>query len=185
MGKKELRKSFLKQRQSMSVAEWREKSDRITQNLLTSPLFYPVKTILAYFSFRQEPDLGLLFTDTSHCWGFPRCVGDLLYWHLWTPNDSIITGAYGISEPHPNAPTIEPAEVDLILVPCVACDYQGYRLGYGGGYYDRLLSYPKWVSKTTIGIVFDFAYVPQLPIESWDKPLQGVCTENGLHMVKC
>ncbi|MHC5824929.1 MAG: 5-formyltetrahydrofolate cyclo-ligase, partial [Nostoc sp.] len=64
--------------------------------------------------------------------------------------------------------------------PSVACDYQGYRLGYGGGYYDRLLSLPQWQTKPTIGIVFDFAYLSQIPIESWDKPLQAVCTETRL-----
>jgi 5-formyltetrahydrofolate cyclo-ligase len=178
-----LRKSFLKQRQSLSVAEWKEKSDRICQNLLTSPLFQEAKTILAYFSFRQEPDVGLLSTDTSRRWGFPRCVDNSLLWHLWTHEQSVNTGSYGIAEPHPDAPTIEPEEVDLILVPCVACDYQGYRLGYGGGYYDRLLSSPEWAIKPTIGIVFDFAYLSQLPVEPWDKPLQGVCTENELKVI--
>ena len=89
-------------------------------------------------------------------------------------------GAYGIPEPHPTAPTLEPAQVDLILVPCVACDFRGYRLGYGGGFYDRLLSSGEWASKPTIGIVFEFAYLPQLPIDPWDKMLQSVCTETGL-----
>ncbi|BAY45322.1 5-formyltetrahydrofolate cyclo-ligase [Scytonema sp. HK-05] len=179
--KKELRKSLLKTRHSMSVAEWKQKSDRICTHLLTSPLFNQAKTILAYFSFRQEPDLSLLFTDTSHRWGFPRCVGQSLFWHIWTHEESVITGSYGIAEPHPDAPIVAPDEVDLILIPCVACDYQGYRLGYGGGYYDRMLSSPEWANKPTIGIVFEFAYLPELPVEPWDKPLQGVCTEFGLN----
>ncbi|MBW4632527.1 MAG: 5-formyltetrahydrofolate cyclo-ligase [Iphinoe sp. HA4291-MV1] len=185
MGKTELRKSLLKTRQSMSTQEWREKSDRICQNLLTSPQFNQAKTILAYFSFRQEPDLSPLFTDTCRRWGFPRCVGQSLYWHFWTHQDTLITGAYGICEPHPDAPTIASAEVDLILVPCIACDYQGYRLGYGGGYYDRMLSSPEWTNKPTIGIVFEFAYLPEIPIETWDKPLQGVCTELALVYQSC
>lgn len=179
--KKELRKSLLKTRQSISVKEWKQKSDRICTHLLTSPLFNQAETILAYFSFRQEPDLSLLFTDTSHRWGFPRCVGHSLFWHIWTQKDSVITGRYGITEPQPDEPIVAPEEVDLILIPCVACDYQGYRLGYGGGYYDRMLSSPEWANKPTIGIVFEFAYLPELPVEPWDKPLQGVCTEFGLN----
>ncbi|MCG6136361.1 MAG: 5-formyltetrahydrofolate cyclo-ligase [Nostoc sp. LLA-1] len=178
MQKVELRRTIIKQRQSMSVEEWREKSDRICENLQKSTLFTQAKTILAYFSFRQEPDLGALFTNSQYRWGFPRCVGKSLNWHIWQPQDSLQTGAYGITEPHAHAPTINPQEVDLILVPSVACDYQGYRLGYGGGYYDRLLSSPEWSHKPTIGIIFNFAYLPQLPIETWDQPLQAVVTEN-------
>ncbi|MBH8572796.1 5-formyltetrahydrofolate cyclo-ligase [Nostocaceae cyanobacterium CENA369] len=178
--KAELRRTLLKARQSMSVRDWREKSDRICSHLQTSVLFAQAKTILAYFSFRQEPDLSPLFANTKYRWGFPRCVGKSLHWHIWEPNDTLQFGAYGISEPHANAPSIDPAEVDLILVPSVACDYQGYRLGYGGGYYDRLLNSPEWFAKPTIGIVFDLAYLPQLPIEPWDKPLKTVFSETGL-----
>ena len=167
----------------MPQEEWRHKSDRIvTQLQEASSLFTSAQTILAYFSFRGEPDLSPLFKETRHRWGFPRCVGDSLSWHIWRPGDTLQTGAYGILEPDPDAPTLQPAEVDLIFVPAVACDYQGYRLGYGGGYYDRLLSSVEWATKPTIGIVFDFAYVPQLPVDPWDKPLQAVCTETGLNI---
>jgi len=93
-------------------------------------------------------------------------------------------GAYGIWEPDANAPILEPAEVDLILVPSVACDRHGYRLGYGGGYYDRLLSSSEWASQLTIGIVFEFAFLPQLPSDIWDQPLSGVCTEMGLILTR-
>ncbi len=183
MTKKELRRRLLKQRQAMTKEDWREKSDRVCTQLKSSPLFTQAKTILAYFSFRQEPDLHPLFTDTQHSWGFPRCVGKSLLWHRWKCGEALQTGAYGIFEPHANSPTLEPDDVDLILVPAVACDRRGYRLGYGGGFYDRLLSSAEWISKPTIGIIFDFALFPQLPIDEWDQPLNGVCTETGITMM--
>ena len=179
MEKAELRRSLIKSRQSMTQAEWQQKSDRICFHLQSSPLFTQSKTILAYFSFRSEPNLNSLFINSHYRWGVPRCVGKNLIWHLWQPSDPLQTGAYGILEPLPNAPTLQADEVDLILVPAVACDDLGYRLGYGGGYYDRLLCLPEWASKPTIGIVFDFAYLPQLPTNSWDIQMHGVCTETG------
>jgi 5-formyltetrahydrofolate cyclo-ligase len=96
----------------MPVEEWREKSDRICTHLQSSPLFASAQTILAYFSFCQEPDLSSLFTKTHHHWGFPRCVGNSLIWHIWTPGDSLQTGDYGILEPHPNAPILQASEID-------------------------------------------------------------------------
>ncbi|NES71751.1 MAG: 5-formyltetrahydrofolate cyclo-ligase, partial [Okeania sp. SIO2D1] len=59
----------------------------------------------------------------------------------------------------------------------------GYRLGYGSGFYDRMLSSEEWASKPTIGIVFEFGYLQQLPIDSWDRPLNAVCTENGVKQI--
>jgi 5-formyltetrahydrofolate cyclo-ligase len=178
-GKTELRRELLKLRQSISRDAWREKSDRICTHIQSSPLYEEARTILAYMSFRQEPDLSSLFTR-DRIWGLPRCVGKSLIWHSWQPEEPLLTGAYGIFEPHFDAPKLQPDEVDLILVPAVACDRSYYRLGYGGGYYDRLLSSPEWASKPTIGIVFEFACLPQLPIEPWDKQLNGICTETNL-----
>ncbi|HEY9633799.1 MAG TPA: 5-formyltetrahydrofolate cyclo-ligase [Coleofasciculaceae cyanobacterium] len=184
LSKAELRRSLLTARQSMPTEEWRGKSDHICNHLQSSPLFTSAKTILAYFSFRQEPDLNPLFVDSSHRWGFSRCVGDCLNWHIWKPGDLLQKGRFGILVPDLSTPKLKSTEVDLILVPAVACDEQGYRLGYGGGFYDRMLSSAEWASKPTIGIVFNFAYLPKLPIDKWDKVLQSVCTETGFNIVK-
>ncbi|MGK7917686.1 MAG: 5-formyltetrahydrofolate cyclo-ligase [Prochloraceae cyanobacterium] len=174
--KKHLRRRLLKQRRSLSEKVWRQKSYRLCDRLQSLPIFTEAKTILAYFSFQQEPDLSPLF-NSDRRWGFPRCVDKSLQWHSWMPGENLQTGTYGILEPYPDAPTINPEQVDLILVPAVSCDRLGYRLGYGGGFYDRMLSSPQWAFKPTIGIIFDFAYLSQLPIEPWDRRLDNVCTE--------
>lgn len=183
MEKANLRRSLLKIRQMLPKSEWREKSIRICTHLKSSPLFQEAKTILAYFSFRQEPSLKPLFKDYSRRWGFPRCVDDSLSWHLWQPGDELETNKFGILEPLANAPNLDPSQVDLILVPSVACDVRGYRLGYGAGFYDRLLTLPEWSNKTTIGIVFEFTYLVEIPIDEWDQSLTGVCTETGLKII--
>ncbi|MEG3862100.1 5-formyltetrahydrofolate cyclo-ligase [Microcoleus sp. herbarium12] len=180
--KTELRRSLLNTRKSLPAQEWTQKSEILCNHLQNSPLFTEAKTILAYLSFRQEPDLSPLF-ETPCTWGFPRCVGKQLSWHVWQPGDALHTGAYGILEPLPDAPKIDSSEVDLILVPAVGCDVRGYRLGYGGGYYDRMLSLAEWESKIAIATIFEFALLAQLPADSWDKPLHGICTESGLKMI--
>lgn len=180
-----LRRTLLKQRQHLSPQIWREKSDRLCTLLQASPWLQDAQTILAYFSIRQEPDLSLLFAGEwgrSRRWGFPRCVEQQLLWHGWSPDDDrpLQSGAFGILEPHPDAPTLMPEEVDLLLVPAVGCNRRGYRLGYGGGFYDRLFSLPEWRSKPAIGVVFDFALVDELAIDAWDQPLFAVATESGV-----
>ncbi|MEL7408737.1 MAG: 5-formyltetrahydrofolate cyclo-ligase, partial [Cyanobacteria bacterium J06558_2] len=93
------------------------------------------------------------------------------------PGVNLQSGKYGLPEPLANSPVIDPASADLILVPTVAADHQGYRLGYGGGFYDRLLSSSECAGIPTISIVFDFAYVSHLPTDSWDVKLNFICTE--------
>ncbi len=181
--KNQLRRLLLQQRQLLSPEQWQEKSRRTCELLQSSPLFAAAKTIAAYFSFRLEPDLSYLFT-TRRNWGFSRCVNKSLIWHSWALKQPLQTNSYRILEPLPTAPLLQPKDIDLIIVPAVACDEQGYRLGYGGGYYDRLLSSPQWAVKPTIGVVFDFAFLPQLPINSWDIKLHGVCTEKELMMLR-
>ena len=92
----ELRCSLLKARQSIPKEEWQEKSDRICTHLKSSSLFTRAQTILAYFSFRQEPQLSSLFTDKPR-WGFPRCVGKSLSWHSWKPGEDLQIGALNLA----------------------------------------------------------------------------------------
>lgn len=180
MNKAELRRSLLQTRTSLKPEVWKASSDRICAQLRSTIKFTQAQTVLAYFSFRQEPDLSSLWT-LGKTWGFPRCVGKDLQWHRWSLGESLQAGAFGILEPEIEAPVLTAADVDLILVPCVACDFQGYRLGYGGGFYDRLLSSPDWDRIPTIGVVFEFARLDYLPIDPWDQPLGSVCTDRGLY----
>lgn len=181
--KTDLRRRLLKARQSIPAEVWRQKSAHLCAHLLAWEYFRRCRVILAYASFRQEPDLSPLVQHHA-AWGLPRCVGKDLHWHRWSVHSpgALQPGAYGILEPDPQSPLVEVSQVDLILVPAVACDGQGYRLGYGAGYYDRLLSQPQWRRIPTIGIVFEYARLPSLPRDVWDRPLHGVCSESGLFL---
>ncbi len=179
--KQQLRQKILQHRYSLSPTEWQAKSIAISDRLQNHFLFASSTTILAYFSFRGEPNLSSLFlTNSAIKWGFPRCHGKSLTWHYWRSGDALIASKYGILEPIPETTIVEPSAVDLMLVPAVACDRQRSRLGYGGGYYDRLLSSPEWSQIPTIGVVFDFAYLTQLPTDSWDIKLNYICTETRI-----
>lgn len=153
--KQGLRRQFLQQRQALAPATWQANSDRICQHLAEFPAFAAARSILAYQSHRQEPNLDYLFTRTDKQWGLPRCVGKHLLWHAWKPSQALVTGRYDLLEPDPALPLLGLDNVDLILIPAVAIDRRGYRLGYGGGYYDRLRADPIWAKIPTIGITFD------------------------------
>lgn len=181
--KKTLRQTLLKTRKALSEKEWHNKSNalcnHLTRYLQESSLVSTGGTILSYFHFRQEPNLDPLFKLTDYRWGVPRCLDNQLSWHFWQWEDALVKGAFGIREPLPDAPLCLPEAVDLVLVPAVACDQRGYRLGYGGGFYDRLFEQPQWRKIPKVGIIFDLAFVPEVPVDPWDVPLDGICTDWG------
>jgi len=103
--------------------------------------------------------------------------GHALQFHAWTPDAPMRIGHHRIPEPL-DAPAVLP---DLLLVPCVGFDDNGYRLGYGGGYYDRTLAaWPDAGGKpVTLGIAYE-ACRAVLPREPHDIPLDAVVTDGGL-----
>ncbi|BFM38323.1 5-formyltetrahydrofolate cyclo-ligase [Synechocystis sp. LKSZ1] len=179
--KQRLRQQFSQARRTLAKSLWQANSQRLCHHLCQWPQFQQAQTVLAYFSIRQEPDLTSLFA-LPKVWGFPRCQGLHLTWHRWQPGEPLQQGAYGILEPLAEADLILPSTVDLLLIPALAVDDRGYRLGYGGGYYDRLLAQPDWHKIRTLGVLFASARVPHLPTDPWDIPLTVLVTEEGIVM---
>ena len=88
-------------------------------------------------------------------------------------------GKFGIPEPvAPHAK--EEATPDLFIVPGVAFDVTGLRLGMGGGYYDRLLALPCHADAVRVGFAYSFQIVNSLPKDAWDVPVHAVCTDQGI-----
>jgi 5-formyltetrahydrofolate cyclo-ligase len=174
--KKTLRQTLVAQRRGLSPEDWKLRSQAIVERLSHYPSVQDATCILAYFSIQQEPDLSPLFS-LEKIWGFPVIEGKNLRWYPWKPGEPIAEGRYGIPVPMVQTEPIVLETVDLILVPGVAMDRLGYRLGYGGGFYDRLLASPAGQRIPTIGIVFEFALLPMLPRDPWDRPLGAWCTE--------
>jgi len=136
----------------------------------------------AYVALPGEADPHLLLQALAlkGCtFAFPRVVekGAALAFHRWKPGDVMTSGAYGIAEPRPDWPIAHPR---ILLVPLLAFDAQGHRLGYGGGYYDRTIATLKHKGPLrTIGVAYAGQEVPELPGEPHDARLDGVVTEEG------
>ena len=108
---------------------------------------------------------------------FPRVTAkdQPLEFHLVPEGELLTPGAYGIGEPLAHWPAVAP---DLLLVPLLAFDDQGYRLGYGGGYYDRTLAARP--GARAIGIAYAGQRMDFLPRDAHDYPLDAILTETGL-----
>ena len=98
--------------------------------------------------------------------------GEALSFHRWRPGQALLPGRFGTSHPD-----WDPVAPDLLLVPLLAFDRQGRRLGYGGGYYDRTLD---GLAARTIGAAFARQEVPEVPVEAHDRRLDAIATECGV-----
>ena len=109
--------------------------------------------------------------------------GKPLLMRAWTPGDAMAPAAWGIAEPLADKPVLEP---DVVLVPLLAFDVRGYRLGYGGGFYDRTLQrLRKLKPVVAVGLAYDEQIVDAVPVESYDQKLDWVLTPTGpLHCLK-
>ena len=107
--------------------------------------------------------------------------GAPLIFHEWQDGDDVIAGMYGTSEPVSSAPVCYP---ELLLVPMLAFDDEGFRLGYGGGFYDRSLEELRAMGGAVyaLGIAYDAQRVDEVPIGAHDAQLDGVLTGSGLFL---
>ncbi|WP_218082065.1 5-formyltetrahydrofolate cyclo-ligase [Anthocerotibacter panamensis] len=177
MDKRQLRLQLRAVRAALSSEVRREYSLQVCRWIQDLPQVQQAQQLLAYIALEQEIDLTGLFAGfPEKIWGIPRCVGQQLVWHRYRRED-LVQGAYGLWEPSPQSPGLDLAQTQLVLVPTLGCDRQGYRLGYGGGYYDRFLAH---CPLPTLGVMMAAGWLEALPVEPWDQKLDGVVTEEGV-----
>ena len=137
-------------------------------------------TVGFYWPFRGEIDLvGLVrkLIDGGGRAALPVVVGKgrpLAFWR-WEPGMAMRPGVWDIPVPA----VAEPVEPDCLLVPLVGFDGEGYRLGYGGGYYDRTLAAMPY-RPMALGIGYAFQHLPTVRPQPFDRPMDAIATEDGI-----
>jgi len=180
-----LREAMLTRRKALPRADITALSARILERIRELPAWADADAVLAYMPVKGEVDVRPLLDEL---WArgskvlLPRCrPGEDGAMDLACPASAgdIRPGAFGIPEPDPDAcPAEAGARPDLILAPGVAFDHRGFRLGYGGGYYDRLLAGPGMAEALVAAPAYGFQVVDALPDDPWDKPVHCVITED-------
>ena len=177
--KSALRASALAQRLRAAEAAGPKAALMIARRLLGDFVFMKGAIIAGYAAVRGEADpfpLMAALANQGHPLCLPHTQGEAMVFRSWKPGDPLVVGRFNIPEPDAKARERRP---DLVLVPVLAFDRHGYRLGYGGGYYDRYLSEHR--AKRTvraIGIAFAGQEMEELPREASDEPLDAVVTED-------
>ena len=155
-------------------------SKRICAHLIAWDIFQNTDVILTYMPMRTEVDLLSLLADfPKKHWLLPRIIPEEDHRMVFHPYDpgNLIVHPFGMTEPAPNLPQVSPSEIQLVLAPGLAFDQSGWRLGYGGGYFDRFLENFRGVS---VGVVFQALLLDALPHSEHDIPVRWLVTEDGL-----
>ncbi|MEI8214525.1 MAG: 5-formyltetrahydrofolate cyclo-ligase [Actinomycetota bacterium] len=168
------------EKSSLRTRYRRERNERYIEHsfeyLATSPEFLNSKVIASYMSYGDEPDtrqLNLELIKTCKTLLLPRINGDNLEWVQWNGDESQLQQKKKISEPSGPAFT-NLAAIEVIIVPALRIDRSGYRLGQGGGFYDRALPH---LAAWSIGLIHpDEISGEDLPREPWDIPLHAAAT---------
>jgi len=172
--KKQLRRQVRQEKTRYNISTLNKWSAEILAQVESLPEFQNAHTILVYFSMNDEVDTQSFIEK----WAkhkvilLPAIVNDELEIRIYSGPDDLIAGAYGISEPVGQTFT-DLDTIDLVIVPGMAFDKSGNRLGRGKGYYDKLL---RKLQAPCIGICFPFQLLSEIPMEEFDIPMHKVIT---------
>jgi len=194
MDTKTLRQQIRQQRRALSDSEREYASFLLCEQLASTKLFQQSKHIAFYLPNDGEMDLTLLI---QHAWQAGKhCYLPVLaepntkrLWFIpYTPETQLKPNRFGIPEPlHSRSTRLRKTlSLDLILMPLVAFDINGHRIGMGGGFYDRTLAFLKyrqqWHKPNLVGIAYEFQKQKQITTNPWDIPLQAIATEKTLYL---
>ena len=183
--KKALRKEILTRRKNIDAAEKGEMDKKILDRFFESKYYKEAKNIFIYISYDSEINtreiINKAFKDGKKIY-VPRTEFEtrLMDAVEITSFDNLIKSSYGILEPSKEVLQINPNELDLIVVPGVAFDRNGGRMGYGAGFYDR---YFKKINKDNIkrivklALAYDFQVLEKVPMSVQDVPVDFIITE--------
>lgn len=180
--KKALRQQILQAR-SRLTQEYRDQVQaKIYDLLFAQEAYQKAETVFVYLSMGDEfdtlPIIEKAWADGKTV-SVPRVHGKgHMEAHIYGPDTEMTTSKMGIEEPAPETPIQDPSQLDLIIMPCVSVNYQGARLGYGGGFYDRFLG--RAPQAKIILPYFDAMVSDDIPLEPHDQPVPVVITERGV-----
>jgi len=182
MDKQIVRQELLAARAALSPEQVQADSVLVCRHLSDWPPFRQACTVLAYLAFDNEISLQTLIEDhPEKVWALPRTLrGGVLALHRYQPG-RLVRHRWGMLEPSADAPPVPLDEIDLALVPGVGFDEQGGRLGFGGGYYDRLL--PQ-LTCLKVGIAHQISCVPLVPCDAHDCCMDWLARPDGLIRVR-
>jgi len=177
--KAEIRRRFLEMRDALSDEEILGRSRMVGKEFLRFVDHHETGRIALYASLRREVQTRELFEELKKRGKtifFPRVAGKNLEWVQTDDLSGLSPGRWGIEEPRPGT-SVPLRKGDLVVIPGVAFDEAGGRLGFGHGFYDRSL---KDLDVTKIGLAFDFQIVAQLPREAGDLRCHFIITEKRI-----
>ncbi len=188
--KEELRKKFLKERSRIAQNKISSWSKKITNRFLGLSQLENVKKIMAYASMRKEIetfDLMEQLLDEGYLLYLPYTKKNIIDLGTARINDldsDLKEGVYGVQEPVTRIRDEEvPEDLDLIIVPGACFTTEGYRIGYGGGYYDSFLS-KHAAGALKVGFCYDRFIVDSIPVEDHDVPVDLIITEKEIISTK-
>ena len=174
MNKKELRAHIRAQKRAMTEAEIVEKSEKLGELFTASTLYRQAKTIYGYLPYNQEvrttPMLERAQKDGKRV-AVPKVMGDEMIFIYLDDLTNVEKGYSGIPEPVENEPVADDPHA-LVLMPGLAFDPQGHRIGYGGGFYDKFLAAEP--EHPTLALCYDFQMLDHLETDSYDIPVDCV-----------